>query len=101
MWRGRPAASPAVSHHRVAHDLQLLGRTELKVLGARLGAGRDVPCLDVESVSGLEYLFVVTAVERETPRPLNTYPQCGHEHLSSSSPLNSGVASRSCRIVRN
>src|SRR5438067_235585 len=56
-----------VSHHRVAHDLQLLGRTELKVLGARLGAGRNVPCLDVESVSGLEYLLVVTAVERETP----------------------------------
>src|SRR5437764_3253128 len=55
-----------VSHHRVAHDLQLLGRAELKVFGARLGARRNVPSVDVEGVSGLEDLFVVPAVERQT-----------------------------------
>src|SRR3954471_5679276 len=56
-----------VLHHRLAHGLQRLGRAELKVFGARLGACRNMPSLDVESVSGFEYLFVITTVEREPP----------------------------------
>ncbi len=59
----------------------------------------NVPGRDLEGVSGLEYLFVVSAVEREAP--LDTYPQWGHEHLSSGSPLNGGVASMCRRMVRN
>ncbi len=50
-----------VSYHRVAHDLQLLARAELKVFRAWLEARRNMPSLDVEGISGLEYLQIANA----------------------------------------
>lgn len=88
-----------VSGDYFAHDVEVVGRAELDVLGPRFRARRDMSRSEVEGIARFEDLLVVAAVEGQTA--FEHVAQCGDERRSSGSPFMSGVASRSTWVVRN